>query len=176
MTIKYTTFKTAETLNKAIDAVIVTSQTMQAEVQNVAFGILMHAYKHGDYSAAARLVNGLADGVRKVGLVAYFEMAGLVVNEKGDGFSDWKGKDFIKANADKLKETMWWTLKPANPYKGFDLKAEIARLIKKAENEAKKAEGFKQSGDEDSAALVKIDVALLTSLKSMAAPAGVTLQ
>lgn len=176
MTIKYTTFKSVETLNKAIDAVIVTSQTMQAEVQNVAFGILMHAYKHGDYSAAARLVNGLADGVRKVGLVAYFELAGLVVNEKGDGFSDWKGKDFIKSQADKLKETMWWSLKPANPYKGFDLKAEIARLIKKAENEAKKAEGFKQAGDADSAALVKIDVALLTSLKSMAAPAGVTIQ
>lgn len=167
MTIKYTTFKTAADLNTAIDKVVTDSKTLQDKIQNISWGILCHAVKHGDYTMAARLVNELADGVRKVALVAYFELAGLKVNEAGDGFSDWAGADFIKSRADELKNTMWWTLKPANPYKGFDLKAELARLLKRAEAETKKAEGFRQSGDTASAELVKIDSSMLAQLKAL---------
>ena len=167
MTIKYTTFKTAADLNTAIDKVVADSKTMQDKIQNVAFGILCHAVKHGDYTMATRLVNELADGVRKVALVSYFEMAGLKVNEAGDGFSDWAGADFIKSKAEELKTTMWWTLKPANPYKGFDLKAELARLLKRAENESKKAEKFRQAGDNDSAEMVKVDASMLAQLRSL---------
>lgn len=172
MTIKYTTFKSAVDLNKAIDGVVADSKTLQDKIQNVAFGILCHAVKHGDYTMATRLINELADGVRKVALVEYFVLAGLKINEEGDGFSYWAGADFIKNKAEELKTTMWWTLKPANPYKGFDLKAELARLLKKAENEAKKAEKFKQAGDADSAELVKIDVEMLASLKALSANAN----
>lgn len=169
MTIKYTTFKTAADLNTAIDKVVADSKTMQDKIQNVAFGILCHAVKHGDYTMATRLVNELADGVRKVALVAYFETAGLKVNEAGDGFSDWAGAEFIKERAEELKTTMWWTLKPANPYNGFDLKAELARLLKRAENEGKKAEKFRQAGDNDSAGMVKIDASMMAQLRSLTA-------
>lgn len=167
MTIKYTTFKTAADLNTAIDKVVADSKTLQDKIQNVAFGILCHAVKHGDYTMATRMVNELADGVRKVALVAYFELAGLKVNEDGDGFSDWAGADFIKDKAEELKTTMWWTLKPANPYKGFDLKAELARLLKRAETEGKKAEKFRQGGDTANAELVKIDSSMLAQLRSL---------
>lgn len=167
MTIKYTAFKSAETLNKAIDTVVADSKSLQGNIQNVAWGILCHAVKHGDYTMAARLVNELADGVRKVALVSYFELAGLKVNEAGDGFSDWAGAEFVKSKAEELKSTMWWTLKPANPYKGFDLKAELARLLKRAESENKKAEGFRQAGDNASAELVKIDTSMLAQLKAL---------
>lgn len=138
MTIKYVTFKTSTDLNMAIDNVVADAKTLQARIQVVAWGILCHAVKHGDWTCAQRLVDELPEGIRRKMLVEWFVKAGMEVSEKDSkfiGFDAQKCRD----NADAIKARMWWEGKPENPFKGFDLKVELERILKKAEKASKKA-------------------------------------
>lgn len=175
----YKDYADLKALKKAMDKVIADSKSLQANIQVVAWGCLRHAVEHKDWTVANTLVNKfvkeLGDGVRKVALIEWFKLAGLTVNEEGTGFAGWCGAEYIVDNADMLKKTMWWKLKPVNPFKGFDLNEEIKRLIEKAEKQAAaKAEAEQGTAKKDAkvatkedAEKINIDTELLTKLRSL---------
>ncbi|AEZ65044.1 hypothetical protein F401_gp19 [Aeromonas phage phiAS7] len=154
-------------MDKAIEAVAKKSNTLQADVQRVAVGIMAHAYHHGDYSRAATLINALGEGIRKKALIEWFHLAGLTIDEENGGFKGWQGKGFIEKHWARITEKKWWECKPENVWQGFDLNAELARLIKKAEQANKKADKLRQEGKELPEDAVKIDAAALTALRGL---------
>lgn len=107
-------------------------QSMRKSVQIAAVSVLFHAEKHGDYSKAATLIDGL-EGLNQTALVEFFvKFGGFIVDEENGGFSGWSGKDYIRENFGTAKATMWWELKKQSPYKGFDLNDQLWGLIEKA--------------------------------------------
>lgn len=154
--IKYDLKTDVDTL---IKQAITSAATMQKKVQIAAVSILQHAHKHGDYTKANDLVNGLGTGVRAAALVEWFSTyGGLTVKEGEEGFSGWAGADHIKDNFQDAKATMWWTLKPVSPFKAFDLEAAIASLVKKAEKAAADTEHAKENN---------VDAELLAKLRAL---------
>lgn len=163
------TFKATMTLaaiDKEIIAVVDASKTLQSRIQELAVGIMLHAYNHGDYTRAQTLVEQLGEGVRRSALVAWFNKAGLDVDE-AKGFVGFN-KKVMEKNWAEVKATAWYAMKPERPFEGFDLKAELERLIKKAEKAMKTAS---ETPDFDTA-LMKVSPEQLTKLRELA---GVTL-
>lgn len=155
-------FATVEALDKAIDAVISKSQSLQSDIQKVAIGIVAHAYKHGDYTRANTLVNGLGEGVRRTALVEWFHRCGMDISEADQCFVGFN-KKVCEKRFEEMKGTSWWALKPERPFDGFDLQAELARLLKRAERVL--AEEGKRSKEENE--LVKISPEMLVQLRTL---------
>ena len=165
-----TLFKATLTLKQIdteIKSVVDMSKTLQTRIQELAVGIMLHAYNHGDYSRAQTLVDTLGEGVRRSALVEWFHKAGLDVDEQ-KGFVGFN-KDIMVKNWAEVKAAPWYTMKPERPFQGFDMKAELERLIKKAEKAMKTAA---ETPDVD-AALVKVSPEQIKALRELA---GVSLQ
>lgn len=162
---------TAAALDKAIAGVIDDSMKLQDRIQEVAVAIMLHCYKHNEFQRAQTLVDGLGKGVRRSALVDWFKMAGLKVDEaKGlfNGFNKAKMED----KWGKCLAEPWHTMKPENPFAGFDLEAELKRLIAKAEKAMKKDAATPETGRaEDYKMACSADA--LAQLRKLA---GVTLQ
>ncbi len=173
MTVKYKAFTDVKELDKAIDSTIRKAQTLQAEVQIVAIGILQHAHKHGDYTRAERLVLGVGDGIRGKALVDWFvQYGGLLVGEDaeiGKGFIGWQGKEYIEAHFDDAKAKMWWTCKPESPFSGFDISDEVEKLIKRGEKNMRLAEKMRQEGRAEEASSIVVSADVLDALRKLSA-------
>lgn len=160
-------FTNVDAMDKAIAKVVASSLKLQDEIQKVAVGIMLHAYHHGDYTRAQILVDGLGKGVRAKGLVEWFHQCGLDIDESTSTFSGFKKVVMVK-KWDELKATMWYSLKPENPFQGFDLNTELVKLLKRAEAAQTKAAKFTQAGDMENAALVAVNPELLATLRAAA--------
>lgn len=161
---------TIKQIDAAVKDVCDRSATLQDDIQTVAVAIMLHAYAHGDYTRAQSLVDGLGKGIRAKALVDWFHKAGLNF-EQDKGFTGFNPAVMVK-NFDFCKENKWYTMKPENPFAGFDLDAELAKLIAKAEKAIKKdSETPADERPED----YKMNVVAekLATLRSLA---GVTLQ
>ena len=143
---------TSAELDKAIVKVCDASKTLQDDIHEVAVAIMLHTYNHGDYTKAQMLVDGLGKGIRAKGLVAWFDKAGLKVDEQ-KGFKGFN-KAVMEKNWDYCKKNRWYSMKPENPFAGFDFDAEVKRLLAKAEKaiakdaetpEDGRAEGYKMA-------------------------------
>lgn len=171
--IKYTSFKDAAALDKAIESTVKKAHSLRNEIQNVAVGIILHAYHHGDYTRAESFTHQLGEGVRGKALVDWFvQFGGLIVGEKDDGktgFVGWKGADFIKENIDKAKATMWWTCKPEPAFEGFDLQDALEKLIAKAEKAMNKANELRHEGKDEDANKVVVPQNVLDGLRKLKA-------
>jgi len=171
MTMKYELPKNATALNVLIDAAISSARTMQTKVQLALVAILYHAYKHGDYTAANRLVNELSTGIKKTALVEFFEKyGGLIVDETDAklGFTGWKGADYIKSNFDAAKECMWWTLKPEPAFKAGNNEEAMKRVIDTIKKNKAQKQALLANGDEDKASQVMLDISSDTMRALMA--------
>ncbi|QHR67391.1 hypothetical protein forsur_30 [Escherichia phage forsur] len=172
-TVKYTAFKDAAALDKAIEATVKKAHSLRNDIQNVAVGIILHAYHHGDYTRAESFTHQLGDGVRGKALVDWFvQFGGLIVGEHEDGksgFVGWKGADFIKENIDKAKATMWWTCKPEAAFDGFDLQDALEKLIAKAEKAMNKANELRHEGRDEDANKVVVPQNVLDGLRKLKA-------
>lgn len=172
-TVKYTAFKDAAALDKAIEATVKKAHSLRNEIQNVAVGIILHAYHHGDYTRAESFTHQLGEGVRGKALVDWFvQFGGLIVGEHEDGksgFVGWKGADFIKENIDKAKATMWWTCKPEAAFEGFDLQDALEKLIAKAEKAMNKANELRHEGKDEDANKVVVPQNVLDGLRKLKA-------
>lgn len=162
---------TLKALDAAIAGVIDDSNKLQDRIHEVAVAIMLHCYKHNEFTRAQSLVDGLGKGVRRTALVEWFKMAGLKVSQENQQFNGFN-KDKMADKWGKCLAEPWHTMKPENPFSGFDLDAELARLIAKADKAMKKdsdtpeearAEGYKMA----------CDVEKLATLRQLA---GVTLQ
>ena len=147
MTIKYD-----ENLNvdKAIATAIKSVKRGRVDVQKAAIAVLVHSYQHGDYSKANELVTGLGNSVNATSLVAFFvEYGGLTVDEEAQCFNGWNGKAYIADKLEDAKDTMWWKLKKANPFKGFNLNGQLVSLVSSYNKAVKKEASLVSNGAED---------------------------
>jgi hypothetical protein len=141
--------------NKAVKSV----QSARVSVQQAAVGVLFHAFKHGDYSAANTLVNDLGNTINGKALVEFFaKFGGLKVDEEKGAFIGWSGAEYIEDAFDDAKATMWWDLKQQQPFKGFDLEAALQRVLKQHKDTLEKVQGM----TEEDQAKVKLDVSEVT--------------
>tara|TARA_R110000824_G_scaffold331635_2_gene518283 strand:- start:1097 stop:1717 length:621 start_codon:yes stop_codon:yes gene_type:complete len=151
---KYTLPKDASELTKLITTAIKSAQTMRVKVQQAAIGILYHAHKCGDWTAANDLVDGLGHGVKRDSLVEFFVVfGGLEVNEEAKAFAGWAGREHIQDNFDAAKDMMWWDFKKANPFKGFNAQAEMDKMLKRMRD----MQGVSDT-DEDKAEKIDLNV------------------
>ncbi len=154
---RYTFAKDRAHLADMVAKAIVTVQRAKDKVQVVAVAILKHAHEHGDYSLAEELVNGLGNGINAKGLVEFFvRFGGLVVDEEEGGFTGWQGAEFIQENFTEAKGTMWYDLAPANPWAGYNLEAELVKVINKHDKMLKKL--AKLDSDDEDRAKYNLDV------------------
>lgn len=141
--IKYVLPSNASDLNKLISSAINSAKTMQTKIQVAAVGILFHAAKHGDYTAANTLVDGLGNSARRDALVTWFKLYGGLTISEGKAFDGWNGKAHIEANFEVAKATMWNDAKKeSNPFVELDMEADLRKLVDKysrAKNKAAKA-------------------------------------
>lgn len=158
---------TLKQIDAEITSVVDASKTLQSRIQELAVAIMLHTYNHGDYSRAQTLVDSLGEGVRRSALVAWFHKAGLDVDEQ-KGFVGFN-KPVMEKNWADVKASPWYSMKPERPFEGFDMKAELERLIKKAEKAMKTA----AETPEMDAALMKVTPEQIKALRELA---GVQLQ
>ena len=127
------------TMNDDIKSVVANAikgyQKGRRGVQIAAVNVLLHAAKHGDYSQA----QVLCEGVGNKSLVKWFEdFGGLIVNPETKSFGGWKGAAYItdanekgESRFTKCKAQMYWEYKAENIWAGHDdLKAAKALLAK----------------------------------------------
>jgi hypothetical protein len=128
-------------------------------IQVAAVAVLAHAAKHGDYSKASTLVDGL-QGAFRASLVEWFvKFGGLTV--AGGKFAGWSGADHIRSVFDEAKTTAWYQVKKEAPYKGFDLDQEIRGLLDKTFKAATKA-----ANDPELAKLISVRDEQVAALKA----------
>lgn len=161
----------AKALDAAIAGVIDDSMKLQDRIHEVAVAIMLHCYKHNEFLRAQTLVDGLGKGVRRTALVEWFKMAGLKVSQENAQFNGFN-KAKMEDKWGKCLAEPWHTMKPENPFAGFDLDAELARLIAKAEKALKK-DGDTPEGERAEGYVMKLDTEKLATLRKLA---GVTLQ
>lgn len=123
---------TVKQLDTAIKSVCEESKTIQQRIQDVAVGIMLHCYKHNDFSRAQTLVDGLGDGIRKKGLVGWFNKCGLNINQEAGTFNGFN-KAIMERNWGEYRSKPWWECNPEKPFKVWDFDTELKRLIKAAE-------------------------------------------
>lgn len=163
------------TVDDHIKSAIKAAVSSRKLIQTAAVEILRHAEKCGDWTKANVLVSGLPNSVRKDSLVAWFVKFGglrttisvedaenpdVTLDELMEGFQGWSGAEYIREHFQEAQDVYWDTVKkPSDPWKGFDLKAEIARLVAKANKEAKAHKGEAE---------LKIDADTLAALAVLA--------
>ena len=127
-------------VDKAVANAVSAVKSGRVAVQKAGIVILLHAYKHGDYSKATALVEALGNGINARALVEWFcKFGGLRTKDGEKGFNGWSGAEFIRDNLDKAKAFPWWTCKQENPWQGFDLQAQLERILKQVGKAADKA-------------------------------------
>lgn len=142
-TIKYILPKDAAELDKMCVQAVKSVETARIRIQQAAIGVLHHAWKHGDYSAANTLVTGLGNTINGKALVEFFvRFGGLKINAEGKAFEGWSGKEFIEGKFSDAKEQMWWELKQQQAFKGFDIEQALQRIIKQHKETQEKIVGL----------------------------------
>lgn len=151
--IKYVFAKDAAGLEKIQAAAVKSVQTARVQVQIAAVATIRHAFDHGDWTYAGKLVDALGNTINGKALVEWFKLYGGLKTDD-TGFIGWSGKQHIEDNFEKAKAGMWWELKAASPFKGFSLEEALQKVIKEHTAMQEKVVGL---SDEDKAK-VKFDV------------------
>lgn len=151
--IKYVFAKDAAGLEKIQASAVRSVQRAREQVQIAAVATIKHAYDHGDWTYAQKLVEALGNTINGKALVEWFKLYGGLTTDD-NGFTGWKGKQYIQDSFEKAKAGMWWELKAASPFKGFDLEAALQKVIKDHQAVQEKVVGL---SDEDKAK-VKLQV------------------
>ena len=151
----------------AIDKAIESAVTMKKKVQIAAIGLLIIAGKAKDkaqkdecITLANYLVNQLGDGIKGKGLVAFLSQFGFKVDaiEPKNGFNSVLPEKFIREHFAEAKDTYWWTLAPDAPFKEWDFRVELTKLLDRAD---------KMSQDEEHKKDIHVDKDLLEVARSM---------
>ncbi len=166
--VKYKTFKNTAELDTYVAGTLADAQKLKIRVQIALVGTAIEIQKHGDWPRANKFIKALGNGLNNNAIVEWCsEYMGLTIDDGAQEFTGWQGADYIKENFEKAKSVMWFDLKKQNPWKGFDLDAELDKLLKKAA--AAQAKLAKDSGLEN---VVVIDTAKLNKVKLLAGKAA----
>lgn len=139
--IKYVFAKDAAGLEKIHAVAIKSVAKARIQVQIAAVATIRHAFEHGDWTYAQKLVTGLGNTVNGAALVEWFKLyGGLKADDTG--FIGWSGKEHIQQNFEQAKGKMWWELKAKNPFAGYSLEQALTKLIKDHNNMKEKVVGL----------------------------------
>ena len=127
--IKYVFAKDVADLEKIQASAVKSVQNARVSVQVAAVATIRHAFEHGDWTYAGKLVTALGNTINGKALVEWFKLYGGLKTDD-TGFTGWSGAKHIEDNFEKAKTGMWWELKAASPFKGFDLEAALQKVIK----------------------------------------------
>lgn len=145
--IKYVFAKNAAELEKIQAKAVKSVQSARVQVQIAAVATIRHAYEHGDYTYAQKLVDALGNTINGAALVEWFKVyGGLTTGD--EGFTGWSGKDHIKDNFEDAKGKMWWELKVKNPFKGYSLEDALQKVLT---DHAKIVKGMDKMTEEEKA-------------------------
>jgi hypothetical protein len=139
--IKYVFAKDAAALEVIQRNAVKSVQKARECVQVAAVATIKHAYDHGDWSYAGKLVEALGNTINGKALIEWFKLYGGLKTDD-NGFIGWSGKEYIETNFEKAKAGMWWELKAVSPFKGFDLEAALQRVIKEHKSVTEKVVGM----------------------------------
>lgn len=126
--------KAAE-VTKLIDSIESRGKKLAADIHRAAVSCLYHADKHGDVTLMQRLLVAVPDFSRRNALIAWAVKFGkFAPSEDGKSVVYLKhGETDIEGGA----AVPFWDFKPEQPFTQFDLGAELAKLVKRAEKAAK---------------------------------------
>lgn len=127
--IKYVFAKTSADLEKIQATAVRSVQKAREQVQIAAVATIKHAHECGDWTYAQKLVEALGNTINGKALVEWFKLYGGLKTDD-TGFIGWSGAAHIEQSFEKAKAGMWWELKAASPFKGFDLEAALQKVIK----------------------------------------------
>lgn len=146
----------AKSLNRMIDDVLKTSKTMHERLHVVACNCAIQLLVHKQSTPTSKLVKGLlGTSIHAKGLIQWLEMSTNVkITQDKDGAikvtfpKEYKTMALDDAiNWAKGVSSFWVSNPPPKPFEGFDYKAELAKLNKKAEDMARaKREGTLKRG------------------------------
>lgn len=129
--IKYVTAKDNADLEKIQDRAVKSINSARVSIQVALVATVLHIAKHGNYTVAQRLVDGLGNSVNGVAVVEWFKRFGKL-STSDEGFNG-IANDFSKliaASLEEAKAKMWWELKPINAFKGYNAEAALQQFIK----------------------------------------------
>lgn len=122
-------------LTKAIESIESRGKKLQADIHTAAVSCLQYVEEHGDVTLFQRLLVAVPAMGRKNALIAWAIAFGkLAVSEDG------KSVDYNKHGSTDLETATavpFWEYVKEPEFKPFDLAAELAKLVKRAEKAAK---------------------------------------
>lgn len=124
-------FEGEAAINKAIASIKKRGAALQNDMHKAAVSCLAHADKHGNVTPMRNLLDALPGAVRKNALRSWAEQFGKFTwNETA------KTLDYDKSKTTTLDSAIaepFWQWQPEAAYKPLDLKADIAKLLKRVE-------------------------------------------
>lgn len=118
-------------LTTAINSIASRGKKLEADIHVAACSCLHHADAHNNADPMLRLLAALPNLARKNALIAWAQDFGkFTVNEEGTGLAYDKTKS---TDLEAAQAKPFWEYKPEAPFKAFDLQAELARLLKRAD-------------------------------------------
>lgn len=160
---KITIVKGAAAIEKAVTSAINAGKKYELALHTAAVSCLNHVAEHNDPALLNKLFANLSGVTRKAAFIEWANKFGNVEYvPESKSFAYTKGKEQDIAGA---MDAPFWEFKPEPEWQPFDLKAQLASLVKRAE---------KASADPRNAEY--IPPALLKAVREQAAAAGVVLQ
>lgn len=142
-------------LKSLVADAIESAKTMKAKVQVASVAVLWHIEKHGNWNVANHNVNKLVselgeNGVRANALIEWFEVfGGLNYNTETKQFDGFQGAEHIRKNFQNAQKTLWDTMRKEPPYQGFDLNAQLNKLLEQAVKQNIQRQKWMESGDKE---------------------------
>lgn len=134
-------------ISKMIDGIAKRSKSLTTDIQITAISCILHAIEHRDVTLAARLYDAVSRAGNRRSLAAFFAKNGPIIvstknNAAGEAVANFK-LDVPKADklkdtdlellAEALKTQPWQDTEKESTFNGFNLKAEVVKLLKRAE-------------------------------------------
>ena len=131
---KVTIVTDAAKLNTLLDSIKKSGAKLEQDIHTAAVSALDHAAQHGNIGFMTRLIDVLPGFSRRNALIAWaIEFGPFKPSEDGKSVEhDKHGKVDLSSG----EKTPFWEFKPEAPFKPFDLQAELAKLVKRAEKAA----------------------------------------
>lgn len=162
--ITYILPKTGAELDKVQDKAIRAATNARNLIQIALVATVHHLAVNHDVRVARRLVDGLHETVRGKALVQFLAQFGHlnvgemeVTDETGKAtniitFTSIKGNaeehaQAVRESWQACKDTMWWSLKQENPYKGFNLQEYLNNGIRQYQAALKKVQAGEAGAD-----------------------------
>lgn len=142
---KTTILQDKSKFNALLDTIKTSGAKLEQQVHQAAVSALYHAGEHGDVTGMKRLIDVLPGFARRNALIAWAIAFGKFAPSE-----DGKSVDYAKhatTDLEKGEATPFWEFKPEAPFKPFDLQAELAKLVARAEKASKDERNSLDSDD-----------------------------